>query len=392
MGIGSACTKFKAPWPQLRLSFVRVVNQDRAACRGCYWDYSVLYSTLTSVAHAKGSGAAAIFSSQIVGVEDSTILAVSDDPDHSLERRSFAIQPKSPVETPNCITSSIRDTSAGIDWQVIRSWLEFCSMHHTLRCDVPRGITRGFSVIDCDAHCVVPLPTEDVPYCTLSYAWDSDKGEEITDDGNLPVLPRTISDALCAVKSLGFKYLWVDRYSVPQDNFPDKHRLIRMMGEIYRNSTLTLIAAAGQGPDHGLPGISPGLRKAEKPLDVGDWTLVHHETNLEEEIKSSRRNSRAWTYQEALLSYRRLVFTESQTYFQCQSMHCLESISIPLSKLHTPGFQDMISTSLPRIFPSQGVGEDYYRSFYDRITEYTQRELSYHKDALLAFQGVMQEF
>ena len=220
----------------------------------------------------------------------------------------------------------------------------------------------------------------------------SDKGEEIADDGNLPVLPRTISDALCAVKSLGFKYLWVNRYCVPQDNFPDKHRLIRMMGEIYRNSTLTLIVAAGQGPDHGLPGISPGLRKAEKPLDVGDWTLVHHETNLEEEIKSSRWNSRAWTYQEALLSYRRLVFTESQTYFQCQSMHCLESISIPLSKLHTPGFQDMISTSFPRIFPSQGVGEDYYRSFYDRITEYTQRKLSYHKDALLAFQGVMQKF
>jgi len=92
-----------------------------SGCRLCAWLTKIephaggaigitAYSTLTSVAHAKGSGAAAIFSSQIVGVEDSTILAVSDDPVHSLERRSFAIQPKSPVETPNCITSSIRDT------------------------------------------------------------------------------------------------------------------------------------------------------------------------------------------------------------------------------------------------------------------------------------------
>ncbi len=59
-------------------------------------------------------------------------------------------------------------------------------------------------------------------------------------------------------------------------------------------------------------------------------------------------SSRAWTYQEGLLSRRRLLFTESQVYFQCMEMHCWEGISAPPAVLKQMGFY--------QVFPDDAIG------------------------------------
>jgi len=43
-------------------------------------------------------------------------------------------------------------------------------------------------------------------------------------------------------------------------------------------------------------------------------------------IPKTTWSTRAWTLQEAFLSRRRLVFTRDQTYFECASMNCCESL------------------------------------------------------------------
>jgi len=68
-------------------------------------------------------------------------------------------------------------------------------------------------------------------------------------------LPNTIEDAISVTQQLGFRYLWIDRYCINQQDKTHATQQIEQMGSIYRNSEITIIAACGKDPSHGLPGI-----------------------------------------------------------------------------------------------------------------------------------------
>jgi hypothetical protein len=110
------------------------------------------------------------------------------------------------------------------------------------------------------------------------------------------------------------------------------------------------------------------------------------------EIEASKWATRGWTYQEALLSRRRLVFTRSQVYFQCQEVHCWESVKFPLFMFTEPKFYYSDSTmARSRAFP---MG-NYARSSLDYstvISEYCLRSLSFESDILNAVYGVLKMF
>lgn len=164
------------------------------------------------------------------------------------------------------------------------------------------------------------------------------------------------------------------------------------MGSIYANATVTIIASTGEDPAFGLSGMSSRLRSSQPQFETGTHLLVSTMPRIDIEIYSSRWNIRGWTYQEALLSTRRLVFTDSQVYFQCSSMHCLESLALPLDSLHMKddsGFYEFIE--LPQVFPSRGANK-YTTAITDRIKEYNVRQLSFETNALDAFRGIFQGF
>lgn len=66
-------------------------------------------------------------------------------------------------------------------------------------------------------------------------------------------LPVVVDDAITVVKTLGYRYLWVDRYCIEQENPENVEKQIAQMGQIYRDAEITIIAASDQG---GLPGVS----------------------------------------------------------------------------------------------------------------------------------------
>lgn len=138
-------------------------------------------------------------------------------------------------------------------------------------------------------------------------------------DGLPAQLPRTIEDAFQATRELGLDYLWVDKYCIPQRNEKEKDNQIRNMDGIYQQAHVTIVAAAGNGPDHGLPGVSlprafPAHILIEDRLFVG---LPAHPLRGGA-IQQSRWNTRAWTYQEKFFSRRILYFTDSQVVFNCK--------------------------------------------------------------------------
>jgi hypothetical protein len=68
-------------------------------------------------------------------------------------------------------------------------------------------------------------------------------------------LPATIQDAIHVTKELGYSYLWVDRYCIPQHDGEERQKQISQMGHIYTNADLTIVAAASSDSAHGLPGV-----------------------------------------------------------------------------------------------------------------------------------------
>jgi len=141
---------------------------------------------------------------------------------------------------------------------------------------------------------------------TLSYLWGT-SGEDGVD------WPRTVLDAVAVTRGVGMRYLWVDRLCINQEDDEEKGYLINRMTTVYECADVTIFAAAGSGAGHGLPGVGSTPRKSQPrcALDSGS-TLVSSLRDLRKDIIESTHWTRGWTYQERVLSNRRLVFTENQ--------------------------------------------------------------------------------
>jgi hypothetical protein len=111
-----------------------------------------------------------------------------------------------------------------------------------------------FKLIDCVTRTIVPALNH--PYVALSYVW----GQSSAAHGYVEVLPadlpHTVEDAITVTKKLGFRYLWIDRYSINQDRKEEVSEQVQKMNLISQNAEVTIIASAGEDPTYGLPGVS----------------------------------------------------------------------------------------------------------------------------------------
>jgi hypothetical protein len=162
--------------------------------------------------------------------------------------------------------------------------------------------------------------------------------------------PKVIESAITVTKELGMRYLWVDKYCIDQRNDVEEHDQISKMDTIYRGSAVTIISAAGDDENYCLPGTDNELRCCRPSIQVGSTTLVFMHGHPSHSITAAKWSSRAWTYQEAVLSRRRLVFTEEQVYFECESMNCFESLNSPLRALHTKTGKGFRGFGRPGVF------------------------------------------
>ncbi|TEY70193.1 hypothetical protein BOTCAL_0110g00120 [Botryotinia calthae] len=300
---------------------------------------------------------------------------------------------------------AIRNLSLQADLILVREWIRLCDDNHVgsnFNCLPTDGVSlQGFTVIDCEDGRNILVPgTASMKYVTLSYVWGAEASEGPDQFGKLPsTLPNLITDAIKVVIALGYRYLWIDRYCIPQnDSSGIKSLLIKNMDKIYSQSILTIIATTAKCPSEGLPGITKPRIAVQKFLQMNSVRLVQWVSNIRHEIDNSVWNTRGWTYQEASLSRRRLVFTETQCYFQCDVGNSwggeggcrMESIDYVLTVERSyPG-----RSCIPTMFhsrPKDHTESDL--SFFGRVVSYyTKRQLSKDSDVLPAFLGILSMF
>ncbi|RYP90280.1 hypothetical protein DL770_003576 [Monosporascus sp. CRB-9-2] len=252
--------------------------------------------------------------------------------------------------------------------------------------------------------------SDDKPFVALSYVWgessatDCEKKDETGRRLVASSLPATISDAITVTRALDYQYLWIDKFCIDQDNPEAKHDQIKQMGAIYEQAELTIIAAAGIDENHGLPGVGLTPRSSQWIAQLQGAGVIWTMPDPHDSIRSSKWSTRGWTFQEGLLSRRRLAFTEDQVYFECKTMNCFESIRSPLDGMHNEektitrqclragvfgrnarmafGEVDTHNLSFPRRF----------MQYLMAVEEYSVRNLRHDADVLHAFRGIERDF
>jgi hypothetical protein len=175
---------------------------------------------------------------------------------------------------------------------------------------------------------------------------------------------------------------------IDQTNATEKHTQIQNMGLIYNNAELTIIAAAGESPDYGLPGINSRSRTHQHCFSVDNFELV--EVFLfKNMVQNSTWASRAWTLQESVLFRRRLFFTDFEVIFECDSVHQRESIPMKIKEPEAKQYHALLGQSLgvhtdPMIDPAHS-----YAAANQLTEEFTARHLSFQEDVLNACLGIL---
>lgn len=333
-----------------------------------------------------------------------------------------------------------------IDLALVREWLNKCRDDHDIcrnnrvsqRINAAQSLfCNGFRLIDVIDGRLVEI-TEPCEYVALSYVWGQSASFSLctnkknlsnlcqssalykpyNDSGVVKRLPMTIVDAISLCRSIGQIYLWVDSLCIVQDDLDEKRRLIHGMNSVYENADLTIVALSGVHADAGIAGIS----SRDAGIDNYGREYILHEghgicsigvgrVSLVEHIRSSCWNTRGWTYQEQLLSPRKLYFTPGEVFYECDCQqlregYAFESLSDLEVRCGAPWLGSdrdwgLMTYAEPMNTLGQMINADSQRSYdvqsldakFQRIVSlYTRRQLKDPGDVLHALNGVYNRF
>ncbi|KAH7018102.1 heterokaryon incompatibility protein-domain-containing protein, partial [Microdochium trichocladiopsis] len=181
-------------------------------------------------------------------------------------------------------------------------------------------------------------------YTALSHRWGqgSDKAgpttrgniEERKNDIAWEALPDLFHDAVSLTLGLGVSYIWIDSLCIVQDDVDDWEREAASMTRIFNNALLTIAALYSDSPATTIFSLSGKARQST----------------------SSPLLSRAWAFQDCLVSSRIAYIGAQEITFECRAgITC----------------------------------EDDWRDF---VEHYSRLELTFEKDRLLALGGYAQQY
>jgi hypothetical protein len=246
--------------------------------------------------------------------------------------------------------------------------------------------------IDVETLCVVdpgPAPV----YTALSYKWGDDaydlSSQPFGPDGRLKdtgKLPELIRDAIKISKDLGFRYCWIDRYCIPQEDPRATEIQLGLMGEIYRRAAVTIVGASAAPY---LPGVTRKLRSAALPVRVGSCNIAAgmlRYDGMRARIDSSPWSRRGWTYQEGLFSRRRLYFTDAGVQYECGRMSGVEAgFAAP-----QPRWQIKEEDKAPWLLPVGSAERE--KQLLNCLQTYSNGGLTFERDRLNAALGIFHVF
>jgi len=182
-------------------------------------------------------------------------------------------------------------------------------------------------------------------YVALSHCWGSSQHCVLTSEKlaayqiSVPWerLPKTFQDAIIFSANLDVYHIWIDALCIIQDQPSDWEVESAKMADIYQNSYITLAATASKD---GMGGLYPDTHTAATaecelytngPTGIRVRKKVRHWTWPPTKASSELYPllSRAWAFQERILSSRTLHFCKKELVWECKEAILCECGSLP---------------------------------------------------------------
>ncbi|KAA8627872.1 hypothetical protein SMACR_08522 [Sordaria macrospora] len=345
-------------------------------------------------------------------------------------------------EDPETVWFAGRKRPEMIDIGLIKQWLGECLENHRDRCGISEEVDEDddpdlvehmrrlskpislFRLIDVKKKCIVTkynlydVDMSGLRFASLSYVWGVTPQKLVLEMKNEYELQRpnslvgkvsqTISDAIHLTEQLGLKYLWVDALCIIQDSDDDKVMQLGNMANVYAHSLFTIIAAAGDDANFGLPGIRTPRDAAQEVVPViapsdnqAGMSLITalsptHQSH-EHPTRKTVWASRGWTLQERALSRRAIVIMKNHVLWSCSRSHYSEESCCETDTLGTLAWfglqeSDPILNSSERTWYTEDIPEEQvWYKFQRLVQDYSGRNLKYQGDAHDAFSAVVEQ-
>ena len=303
-----------------------------------------------------------------------------------------------------------KQTRSQFNLEFLREKYIDCQKKHGIRCDwfkflsppdtaeasgLPlkaMSFAQNLRVIDVMKQNIVKAPFN-CQFVVLSYVWGKVEFLQLKKANRVDLEkegaflqhkpPPTVQDAIELTRSLGERYLWVDALCIVQDDDNDKHVQIRQMDVIYSIASLTIVAAAGEDANTGLPGLSSHIRRPAQAIEsIRGLRFAAMHPRLSCLMDTLPVNTRGWTFQELALSKRVICLTPRQNYYFCRSGICSEDSGAEGSLTHEQSPSN--SLSVFNLSLEHGVWQCYKQI----VNQYTCRKFTFERDIIDALDGL----
>lgn len=290
------------------------------------------------------------------------------------------------------------------------------------------------------------------PYVALSHCWGKSNIVTTTTSNlgrhqqqGIPVqsLPRNFQDAVAVTRALACRYLWIDSLCIVQDSREDWEVESGRMHLVYRKASLTISVARSSNPHTGcfINRDASLLRPISLPIPIpepestvrynadADSDEENKEDDDDESNNSDDENGhdnfendsysfwqllrepppdgplhhRAWVLQEQAFSGRVVSFSDEGIFWSCASAeqsectpHRRRKRRLITNRAMYHRFQEQVVESEDQPVSSRLRGSNrrrrqLYNAWYDIVSEYSKRDLTFETDRLQAIASLARE-
>jgi len=313
--------------PPCKLLIASALRLDPAGCQGLQvLRVSAPFLSLVDVPDTDAAVARLLQKLKLENLPKRLFLTSSVGPSSPIYIHPLGIR-RGITHFPNCAGSAFPENitpEPQPNWPVVQGWIHDCeTSHKACQLQPTDNLHSKIRVVDAIQRMVITYNNiqERHDYVALSYVWGGSRQPTVA--LNVPFsarMPQTIEDAMEVTRRLGKRYLWVDGLCIDQNDEEHKREQIAMMDRIYRAAWATIINLSGTSAESSIPRVSGDFHIPQAIWHAADGDrFVSTPPALAAYIRQSPWSSRAWVLQEAILSRRRIFFTGSQVYFECNS-------------------------------------------------------------------------
>ncbi|KAF5681465.1 hypothetical protein FDENT_8087 [Fusarium denticulatum] len=311
--------------------------------------------------------------------------------------------------------------------RLAKKWLQTCKDHHDCGSASENGwYPKRLIRVGDDQQSPRLIVSEDKRpescYAALSHCWGedpeflmltSDNLSDLCTEIQLQNLPASFRDAVMTCRRIGIPYIWIDSLCILQSGLGSHEDWLSHsedMHLVYRNCALNISIDVSENPHGGAfrsrdpmylqdcyiwtPFRTPPASLSESEHDIDDSTRKSDLWNIcaiftSDDFSWARvdlpLSSRAWVFQERLLSPRTLHFGSDRISWECdRSRNLTEYLPDGVSDDRWNGFDCLAQYAFS--VREEGDLATYY---YDLVFPYTNRKLSHpDEDKLVAFAAV----